>query len=98
MRGPDSQGKKRVLEPRLPKPIAFPRNVPDFPESSRIESPMNECPLSTIANEPVSVAFVEGFRALAYEILTWRNPRAAYGGLWGKGLRCGSGEAALPVR
>ena len=30
--------------------------------------------------------FVQGFRALAYGILTWRNPRAPFAALWAKGL------------
>jgi hypothetical protein len=41
---------------------------------------------------------VEGFRALAYEILTWRNARAAHAGLWVNGLWGGSGRPAVLVR
>ena len=56
---------------------------------------LNEWLVSTGKRGVVNVVFVEGFRALAYEILTWRNPRAPCTGLWVKGLWNGSAWQAL---
>lgn len=57
---------------------------------------LNKRPLSITMPDAANVCFVEGFRALAYEILTWRNPRGPCTGLWVKGLWDGSAWRALP--
>lgn len=60
---------------------------------------MNERQVSTGPSEIAKVRYVEGFRVPeAYEILTWRNPRAPCTGLWVKGLWDGSAWQALPSR
>ena len=59
---------------------------------------MNVRQKSGLPLHPRNVRNVEGFRALAYKILTWRNPRAPCTGLWVKGLWDGSAWQALPGR
>lgn len=57
---------------------------------------MNKRQAPTDCSAPSNVRFVEGFRALAYEILTWRNPRVPCTGLWVNGLWDGSVWQAMP--